>query len=358
MVRGALAYIFIVVSSSLSMAQGKNATADSLNDILEMALAGLIGPVLLFAIVLYSRFRLIKKQKLTIEDQQQIVMRANAEIKALSETIEDKNKYITESIRYAQRIQQAILPSSEYCNYHLKEHFILFKPKDIVSGDFYWLYATPDSKVIWMVADCTGHGVPGAFMSMIGNSLLNEIVIQKRVTKPGEILDLLRVGVINAVGGGDEDNTRDGMDGVICMWDKKQNTLDFAGAYNSLYLYRKGVHNKAADDDTMKYYGDDLVEFKTDNQPISMFEGKEFPFNTHEIQLKDGDHVYTCSDGWQNQFGGPENKEYGNKGVLEFLDSMQDAKIKDQGTRINMGIEDWKGEQDQVDDICIIGVQV
>jgi len=340
------------------MAQEVNIQEDSIPDVLNMLVIGVCGLIILFTIVLYTRSRLIRKHESTMELQQELLISANTEISQLHETIRDKNRDIAESVHYAERIQQAIMPSTEYCEYHLSNYFILFKPKQIVSGDFYWLYATPDSKVIWMVADCTGHGVPGAFMSMIGNSLLNEIVIQKRVTRPGEILDLLRTGIVNALNEGGENNTKDGMDGVICMWDKKQNTLDFAGAFNSLYLYRKGVHNKAADDDTMSYHGDDLVEFKTDYQPISIFEGQEFSFNTHEIQLKKGDRIYICSDGWQQQLGGPENKEYGNKRVLECLDSIQDSNIKDQGQPINTAIEQWKGEQEQVDDICIIGVAV
>ena len=311
-----------------------------------------------FAIALYTRFRLIKRQKQTIEDQQSVLIRANKEITAQSSVIEEKNKDITDSIRYAKRIQTAILPSTEYCNFHLGDHFVLFKPKDIVSGDFYWLYATPDKKIIWMVGDCTGHGVPGAFMSMIGNSLLNEIVIDHRITKPGEILDMLRSGIIKSLSGGGDGQSRDGMDGVICMWDKRKNTLDFAGAYNSLYLYRKGVHNHAVDDDSMRYFGDDLVEFKTDKQPISYFAGTENPFTTHEIALKEGDTIYTTTDGWPDQFGGPRNKKFGPARVREFIDSMQGTDIKDQGVRINMGIQDWRGSEDQIDDICVIGVKI
>jgi len=342
---------------NLQMIAMQDAEIESRNK-MNRILTGVLILVFIFAIILYTRFRVIKKQKLTIENQQGVLLRANKEIREQSEIIEIKNKDITDSIRYAQRIQQAMLPSKEYCKYHLKEHFVLFKPKDIVSGDFYWVYASPDSKVTWMVADCTGHGVPGAFMSMIGNSLLNEIVVEKRVTKPGEILDMLKAGVINALGGG-QSKTKDGMDGVVCTWDKKKNTLDFAGAYNSLYLYRKGVHTKASStDDSMRYFGDDLVEFKTDRQPISMFEGEEMPFNTHEIQLKEGDCIYTCSDGWQDQFGGPRNKKFGPKRVLKFIDSMQNTDISSQGARINMSIQDWQGIEEQIDDICVIGVQV
>ena len=321
-------------------------------------LMGILALVLLFAIVLYTRFQLIKSQKRTIENQQLVLVNANEEITVQKEIIEEKNKDITDSIRYAQRIQQGILPSKEFCSYHLKNHFVLFKPKDIVSGDFYWLYATADSKVIWMVADCTGHGVPGAFMSMICSSLLNEIIIEKRVIKPGEILDMLKAGIINAISGGEAGQSMDGMDGVICVWDKKKKILSFAGAYNPLYLYRQGVRAKAASDDTMRYHGDNLVEFRTDRQPVSSFGGKEIPFNTHEIHLKAGDTIYTCSDGWQDQFGGPRDKKYGPKRVLKLLDSIQESPIHNQGIEINASIENWKGDGEQIDDICVIGVQV
>jgi len=325
---------------------------------MNLILTGGLGLVFLFAIILYTRFRLIKKQKHTIEDQQSVLLTAHKEITEQHAIIEDKNKDITDSIRYAQRIQQAILPSQDYCNYHLNDHFILFKPKDIVSGDFYWVYAISESQVIWMVADCTGHGVPGAFMSMICSSLLNEIIIEKQVTKPGKILDMLKAGIISALSSGDESHAKDGMDGVICLWDKKKNMLDFAGAYNSLYLYRKGVRPNSDSDDSVRYYEDDLVEFKTDRQPISAFSGKELAFTTHEILLKEGDRLYTCSDGWQDQFGGPRNKKFGPKRVLKFLDAIQTTAIENQGNSINMSIENWKEDTEQIDDICVIGVQV
>lgn len=323
-----------------------------------LIISGVLVLILAFITVLYTRFRIIKKQKHTIEQQELVLRIAKKDIRAHQRIISEKEYNINEGTRYARRVQQAILPSEALCSYLLKDYFILYKTKEIVSGDFYWTYGASNSKVIWMIADGKAHDVPGAFMGMISNSLLNEIVIDKHVTSPGEILDLLRVGLNNALNRGDNEQAKDGIEGIICVWDQKKETLDFAGANTSLYLYRKDVRKNAASDENMVYFGEDLVEFKTDSQTISFSGDMEQGFTTHEIRLKSNDRLYISTDGWQNQLGSTENERYGQKRLVELLNSIQDTEISSQGVRINMGIQDWQGELEQSDDICVVGVQV
>ncbi len=307
-----------------------------------MFIAG-IGIVLLlmfvFSFILYTRFKLIRKQKWTIEEQK---------------------KDITDSILYAQRIQEAILPSTKYCDRVFDDYFIFFKPKDIVSGDFYWVYETTDSKLIWVAADGTGHGVPGAFMSMIGNSLLNEIVIEKGITRAGTIFDEMKKGIISALGqSATEGKSRDGMDAAICIWDKKTNMLEYSGAYNPLYVVREGISNhNYYSHEAIRYHGDNLMEIRATRQPIAYFEEAKGNFITHSFSIQKGDHIYICTDGWQDQFGGPRGKKYSAKRLIGDFQGWQNENMPAQKEALAALFDKWKGSELQVDDVCIIGVSV
>jgi len=308
--------------------------------------------VVVFFLLLFNRFRIIRTQKNIIQEQKALV--------------DEKNKNITDSIRYAKEIQEAILPTDEEIAELLPESFVLFKPKDIVSGDFYWAIQTKNNKVIWAAADCTGHGVPGAFMSMIGNALLNEIVIEKGITEPAQILNKLKTHIINSLSQkGESGEHRDGMDIALCALDKKTNKLEFAGAYNSLLLVRKDIANsEIGKNGKLKIFEEDLGELKADRQPIGYEHGKDQPFTNHEIQLQKGDTLYTFSDGYADQYGGDANSSFGNgkkfskRRLKELVLSLQQKSMTEQKETFDTTIENYKGDLEQIDDILVIGVRI
>ncbi len=265
------------------------------------------------------------------------------EIRIHVNQLEEKNQSITQSIRYAKRIQDAILVSQTYFNSMLPQNFIFFQPRDIVSGDFYWAYETPDNKAIWAVADCTGHGVPGAFMSMIGHSLLNEIIIEKGITAPDIILNELRKEIINSLGQtGAEGETKDGMDIALCTLDKDNRSIQYAGAYNPLYLVRNG----------------ELIEIKGDRQPIGYIRGNLGSFTKHELTIMKGDLIYLFSDGYIDQFGGSQGKKFKSRNFRELLQSLYGETMTNQKKILETVLSKWRGDQQQVDDICVVGVKV
>ena len=284
------------------------------------------------------------------------VVKQKEKIESQNHQLENKNKEITDSINYARRIQEAILPGEEYLKevFNPEEHFqlsgggsssyfVLFKPKDIVSGDFFWTYQTPDNKLIWAAVDCTGHGVPGAFMSMIGNSLLNEIVVENKVRNSDEILNNLREAIIKSLKQtGEAGKQKDGMDIALCVLDKNKNSLQFSGANNPFWLIRNG----------------ELTSYKPDKQPIGYYSEQMKPFTRQEIQLQEGDALYTFTDGYEDQFGGPKQKKFMAKQLRELLLSIQNKTMEEQKEILNLTIIDWMGDQEQIDDICVIGVKI
>jgi len=312
--------------------------------------------------------RTIEERTVEIQEQKEELVVQNAEIEAQRDDIlgkskkleiaykeiETKNTHITDSIRYAEHIQEAILPPIEEIKKTLPESFILFKPKDIVSGDFYF-YAHVRNTIVIAACDCTGHGVPGAFMSMIGSRLLDDIVYDKNVTDAAEILNRLRKGIIHALGeAGATGRQQDGMDMALCAFrhDKKNgNTkLQYAGAYNPLYIIRNNKSTQSSDD---------IEIIKADRQPVGYYyEGKEEqPFTNHDIELQKGDTIYIFSDGYQDQFGGPKGKKFSRSQFRELLCSVQDKNMSEQHDILNKAIEKWKGNEEQVDDILVIGMR-
>ncbi|HKK41413.1 MAG TPA: SpoIIE family protein phosphatase, partial [Bacteroidales bacterium] len=210
----------------------------------------------------------------------------------------------------------------------------------IVSGDFYWVSAAGNSQII-IAADCTGHGVPGAFMSMLGVTLLNEIVIGKHITNPDLILENLRQGVIKSLNqAADEESIKDGMDIAVCLVDFKDDTLWYAGANSPLYLVREGQ----------------LIHYRADKMPVAIHY-KMGPFTLHRIKLQKGDAFYIFSDGYADQFGGPKEKKYMTTQLKETLVALEGMPMIQQGERLNDIFEEWKGDNPQVDDVTLIGVR-
>jgi len=293
-----------------------------------------------------ARFLADKKEK-----EAEIHRLKNVELKNAYEQIEEKNKNITDSIFYAQRIQQAILPKQEILNQLFPEHFIFYQPKDIVSGDFYWAACKGDKK-IFAAVDCTGHGVPGAFMSMIGNALLNEIVNEKGITDPSEILNQLRQGVIKALKQtGAECESKDGMDIALVALKKNDNgktILQFAGANNPLWILKAANKTNPAE----------LIELPANKFPIGIHLGIEKPYNEQELELSTGDICYIFTDGYADQFGGPNGKKLKYKAFKESLFTMHQKSLDVQKHEIKKILMDWKGELEQVDDILVAGIRV
>ncbi len=293
---------------------------------------------LVLAYIKNREHKLLKEKKLL----EQKVDERTAEVIIQKEILETQNKEIRDSIHYAKRIQEAILPSQEEISKAFPDSFVLFKPRDIVSGDFYW-FSEKNEKLIITVADCTGHGVPGAFMSMIGNTLLNEIVNEKEILNPDEILGQLRENIMKCLKqtGADGEN-KDGMDIALCVFDKKTLELHFAGANNPLYV----ISNT------------DLLEIKGDKQPIGVYKGGHKPFTSHQLSLKQGDCIYIASDGYADQFGGINGKKFKYKQMKDLLLSLSTQSMANQKQALNDSIEQWKGELEQVDDILVIGFRV
>ena len=281
--------------------------------------------VIMFAVFIVNRLKITKQQKLIIEHQKHIV--------------DEKNKEVTDSINYAKRIQEAILPTPAEMNKHLKNGFVLYLPKDIVAGDFYWMEVIGDL-VIFAAADCTGHGVPGAMVSVVCNGALNRSVREYKLTEPAQILNKTRELVIETF---EKSNTdvKDGMDIALCSLNLNSKELQYAGANNPLYIVRDN----------------ELIEIKADKQPIGKHEGAK-PFTNHQIALQYHDALYIFTDGITDQFGGPKGKKFMHKPLKEMLLSIQTVSMDEQKTLIENRFKDWKGNLDQVDDICMVAVKI
>lgn len=305
-----------------------------------------------FAAMAFINFKKAKKANVIIENQKMEVELKNEEITHQKELVEEKQKEIIDSINYAKRIQQAVLTGEDIWQKVSKEHFILFKPKDIVSGDFYWAYNTPNNRSIFALADCTGHGVPGGFMSMLGNSFLNEIVVENKIFKADEILNKLRAKIIHALEQKGGTQQKDGMDISLCVWNKLDNTLEFAGANNPLWL----VTSRASA--TSEKAVTELVEVKADKMPIGTYLENEVPFSSVSIQLEKGDIIFLSTDGYADQFGGPKGKKYKYKPLIESLIKNSSLSMIEQKASLESAFNDWKNHHDQVDDVSVIGIRV
>jgi serine phosphatase RsbU (regulator of sigma subunit) len=286
----------------------------------------------------------------------EIVMQKN-EIEAQRDHANKQKKEITDSIQYAKRIQSAIFPPNEFISKLVQEHFILNKPRDIVSGDFYWLNRI-GNRIILAVADCTGHGVPGAFMSILGIAFLNQIINQKklRANRPScdycqnelstltaaDILNELRDQLITALHQtGKSGENKDGMDISLCIIDLKSMDMQFSGAHNPVYLIRNN----------------ELIEYKGDKMPIGIQNISSAPFKNKVFKIQKDDRIYLFSDGFIDQFGGTKNKKFMTKNFKNLLIEQHLKPFDEQVQNLNQTIEQWKGEHKQIDDILVFGLR-
>lgn len=307
-----------------------------------------LGLAILFGFLMLQRFRLAKKQKEVINEQKKLVEDQHFEL-------EETHQKISDSIKYAERLQLAILPSKEDLKRNLGNSFVLFQPKDTVSGDFYWTQNI-DGNIYIATADCTGHGVPGAMVSVVCSNALNRSVKEFHLTKPSEILDKTRELVIETFSRSG-DNVKDGMD--ISLIKKDQEKITYAGAYSALWLVRnterltdeeKSCKNNLIHDDYA------LIEYKGNKQPIGLFENMT-PFDEVEISIEPGDTLYLSTDGYADQFGGPQGKKFNRKPFKNYLIEINSMDMMEQKEALYNRFNTWKGDLEQLDDVCIIGVR-
>ncbi len=311
--------------------------------------------LLVVSFIIYNRFRLIQQQKIIIEEK-------NRQTEEQKLIIEQKQKEILDSINYAKRIQDSLLDNQETIRKFFASSFILNKPKDIVSGDFYWIskkiYNKPEgpdgkSEVIEQfflaVCDSTGHGVPGGFMSLLNMAYLSEAINEKNIIEPAKILDYVRERLINTIS---KHEQKDGFDGVLLRFEKKQQFdnkklaavqygLEYAAAYNAPILIKNGVLN----------------ELKSDKMPVGYGE-KQALFTQYGVPLEKGDTIYVYTDGYADQFGGPKGKKFKFKKLNELLLNISSKPFNEQLYELETQFNEWKGELEQVDDVCIIGIQI
>lgn len=306
-----------------------------------------LGLLIIISLIILNQFRQKKKANIQLQNQNAQIEKQKAEIEEQRDLAEKQKQKITDSIQYARRIQAAVMPPEEILTGTFRDSFILYKPRDIVSGDFYWL-ARKENLLIVAAADCTGHGVPGALMSMLGVSFLNEIVNKMVVNKhisalnADEILNQLRNTVISSLHQtGEMNEPRDGMDIALTIFDLEARKVQFAGAHNPFYLIRNG----------------ELIQYKADRMPVSFHRRKDVPFTKHEIVLEPNDCIYLFSDGYIDQFGGPKGMKFLSKRFKALLTDIHDRPMPDQRKILDAQIEEWKGPGHQLDDILVIGIR-
>ena len=301
--------------------------------------------IIVFSILLYRQYSQKRLALKRLKQKQLEVESAYQDVKIANETLEKKNNQILDSLMYAKHIQTAILPSHEEIAKHFPQNFILYLPKDLVSGDFYWL-STIDDSVFFAVVDCTGHGVPGACMSMIGNTLLNQIINEQHVTSPAEILNVLdREVIINLRQNEDKETQEDGMTVSLIRYDKKTSELTFAGAGQKMILEQDG---------------------KTDLIATSLFsiggmhatkQNEKILFEEKTISVSQGTSIYLFSDGFVDQFGGDNNERFTSRRFIEMIHNMQDLDMSEQFINLSKQLDTWKGSEKQIDDILVVGIK-
>jgi len=301
------------------------------------------GGLLTLTVLIFTAFLIRSRYRLTISE---IKIRldlaaSKSEIEEKKELLETQNREITDSIAYARTIQQAVLPSTKELNDWVADFFILNLPKNIVSGDFYWVHRS-ENYTFFAVADCTGHGVPGGFMTMLGLSFLEDIVVAQQIENPGTILDLLRERIVSALNqNGTIGENKDGMDISLFAVDRNNRNLMFSGAYNDLHILRKN----------------EMITLKAMRQPCGYSPAAK-PFETTHFELKMGDIIYAMSDGYADQFGGEFGKKYRIKTLLQHLLMISDLDMAGQRTILYEQFENWRGNLEQVDDVLLVGVRI
>ena len=276
-----------------------------------------------------------------IEDLKEANQNLEQKVMMRTKQIEQQKINITDSIQYASRIQEALLPPANELNRLLPSHFILNKPKDIVSGDYYWV-TTKENKVLLALADCTGHGVPGAFMSIMGINLLNEIVNKAEEVMANAILNDLRDHLVKSLRQkGDKDESKDGMEMALCVVDYESKKLQYAGAFRPMYLIR----NK------------ELHVYKGDKMPIGIYNEEKISFSNKEVQLEDHDMIYLFTDGYVDQIGGPGRKTFRSKKFKQLLVDIHRMPMDEQKAILEKAYEEWRRDIEQIDDIMVMGIR-
>ena len=314
-----------------------------------------------FGTMAFINFRKSKKANLIINSQKLEVELKNEEISHQKELVEEKQKEILDSINYAKRIQYSLLASNKLLNENLPNHFLFFKPKDVVSGDFYWGCTTPspsgktrERQFLLVTADSTGHGVPGAIMSMLNISCLNEAINADNATQPAEILNATRKKIIEHLSNdGSAEGGKDGMDCSLISFDFISNKLTYAAANNPIWIIRTVSSSIVGNPDKHEF-----ISLAADRMPIGKHDKDSISFTQHEFDLQSGDMVYTLTDGFPDQFGGPKGKKFKYKQLEDLLVSICHESMENQKQKLEDVFENWKGNLEQIDDVCIIGIRI
>jgi serine phosphatase RsbU (regulator of sigma subunit) len=301
------------------------------------------GLLLMFVLIIFRSYRQKRKANVIITQQKSEVEKAYTLIESQKIIVEEKHKEITDSINYAERIQRSFLATKELLDENLKEYFVFFQPKESVSGDFYWASKSTNGRFLLVTADSTGHGVPGAIMSILNISCIEHAVEEKKLSEPAEILNETRARIIARLKkDGSEEGGKDGMDCSLINVDYKNLTLSYAAANNPVWI----VRNK------------EILELAPDKMPVGKHDKDAISFTQNTVELKMGDMVYTFTDGMPDQFGGPKGKKFLYKQFKELLISVANLPASKQKEIINNSLNKWKGELEQIDDICVIGIRI
>jgi len=301
-----------------------------------------LGLVVLFSVFLFNRFKVTQRQRNEIDSQKQVVEATLLQVELQKEHIEEVHKEITDSINYAERIQRSFLATKEDLDANLNEYFVFFRPKDVVSGDFYSADKLPNGDFAIVNADSTGHGVPGAIMSILNITSL-EMAVTQGIYKPAEIFNYARKTIVERLKkDGSADGGKDGMDASIVCFNAEKTKLSYCAAQNPIWIIRSG----------------EIIEIKPEKMPVGKHDNDGVPFVGGEIDLQKGDIVYTLTDGFQDQFGGPSGKKFKVKKMREYMLSISHLTMQEQYQKIDEVFSTWKGDLEQVDDVCVIGVKI
>lgn len=306
------------------------------------------GYVIGFIAIVFG-FNGVRTRQLKARQQQleRTVAERTSEVVQQKELIELKQKEILDSINYAKRIQGALLASDQLFDSHLKNYFLFFQPKDIVSGDFYWASPMTNGNFVLVTADSTGHGVPGAMMSMLNISCLNEAVSERKLTDPADILNHARQRIISSLAkDGSVEGGKDGMDCSVLVFDFKKNMVQYAGANNPVWIVRKNAEGLT-----------ELIELKPDRMPVGKHDKDNIPFSKQIVELQTGDMIFTLTDGVADQFGGPKGKKFTYRKLKELLISNSERSLGEQKQALQKAVEVWKRDLEQVDDMLLIGIR-
>ncbi|MFI5202987.1 MAG: YfiR/HmsC family protein [Flavobacteriales bacterium] len=333
-----------LVDKQAKLIQSKEVVARHKQLLIFMIIGAALGLIIIF--VVYRNYVINKRAKIHLSEINKDLKKNKDELFFQKQLVDEKQKEITDSINYALRIQRSMLPPQSTFEKLLPDHFIFYRPKDIVSGDFYWIEQMNDL-TLFGVIDCTGHGVPGALMSVVGMNILNQVVREKGVTDPSQILTELDRGIYHSLRQYSDDAAKDGMDLAICCWDSKKRELSFSGAFNPCWIV------SGPNPDPV------LNEVKGDMRSIGIaFGNANEVYKANTIKINKGDCVYLFSDGFPDQFGGPMGKKFKTSKLRELFTGMNNMSMKGQHDYIERTFEDWKKDYDQIDDVCVMGVRL